>query len=75
MPRDPRRAGMATTLTALLTDGERFALAHVGDSRGYLFRDGGLTRISRDHTWVQRMRRRGLDSSEEDGPATPGATW
>ena len=34
------RAGMATTLTALATDGERFALAHVGDSRGYVFRDG-----------------------------------
>ena len=38
--RDPTRAGMATTLTAVATDGERFALAHVGDSRGYLFRDG-----------------------------------
>ena len=38
--RDPARAGMATTLTAVATDGERFALAHVGDSRGYVFRDG-----------------------------------
>jgi serine/threonine protein phosphatase PrpC len=53
--RDPRRAGMATTLTAVATDGKRFALAHLGDSRGYLFRDGTLTRISRDHTWVQRL--------------------
>ena len=53
--RDPSRAGMATTLTAVVTDGHRFALGHVGDSRGYLFRDGDLTRISRDHTWVQRL--------------------
>ena len=53
--RDPGRAGMATTLTAVATDGERFALGHLGDSRGYLFRDGVLTRLSHDHTWVQRL--------------------
>jgi serine/threonine protein phosphatase PrpC len=52
---DPARAGMATTLTALQTDGSRFALAHLGDSRGYLFRDGVLTRLTRDHTYVQRL--------------------
>jgi protein phosphatase len=50
---DPRRLGMATTLTAVLTDGERAALAHVGDSRAYLLRDGVLSRISHDHTLVQ----------------------
>jgi PPM family protein phosphatase len=55
MQRDPTREGMATTLTAVATDGTRFALAHVGDSRGYLLRDGSLTRVSRDHTWVQRL--------------------
>ncbi len=53
--RDATREGMATTLTALATDGERVALAHIGDSRGYLFRDGTLTRITRDHTFVQRL--------------------
>jgi protein phosphatase len=53
--RDPARAGMATTLTAVATDGTRFGLAHLGDSRGYLFRDGRLTRITRDHTYVQRL--------------------
>ena len=53
--RDPARTGMATTLTALATDGERFGLAHVGDSRGYVFRDGRLTRLTRDHTYVQRL--------------------
>ncbi len=53
--RDPARTGMATTLTALATDGERFGLAHVGDSRGYVFRDGRLARLTRDHTYVQHL--------------------
>jgi PPM family protein phosphatase len=52
---DPVRAGMATTLTAVLTDGSTFALAHLGDSRGYVFRDGDLTRVTRDHTYVQDL--------------------
>jgi protein phosphatase len=52
---DPSRTGMATTLTALVTDGSRFALAHLGDSRGYVFRDGELTRVTRDHTYVQEL--------------------
>jgi serine/threonine protein phosphatase PrpC len=52
---DPRRTGMATTLTAVATDGARFALAHVGDSRGYVLRDGELTRVTRDHSYVQDL--------------------
>lgn len=52
---DSRRDGMATTLTALLTDGESFAMAHLGDSRGYVFRNGALTRVTRDHTYVQSL--------------------
>ncbi|MGO4258622.1 PP2C family protein-serine/threonine phosphatase [Marmoricola sp. RAF53] len=52
---DPSRGGMATTLTALATDGTRFALAHLGDSRGYVFRDHLLTRVTRDHTYVQDL--------------------
>lgn len=51
----PERTGMATTLTAVLTDGIRFGLAHLGDSRAYLFRDGGLAQLSHDHTMVQAM--------------------
>lgn len=57
--RSPEMAGMATTLTALLTDGQRFALAHLGDSRGYVFREGRLTRVTHDHTWVQQMQDEG----------------
>lgn len=52
---DPARAGMATTVTAVLTDGARFALAHLGDSRAYLLRDGGLVQLTHDHTMVQAM--------------------
>lgn len=52
---DPERTGMATTLTAVLGDGAGFALAHVGDSRGYRWRDGELTRVTRDHTLVQQL--------------------
>ncbi len=63
--RDPSLTGMSTTLTALLTDGQRFALAHIGDSRAYLFRDGGLTRLSTDHTWVQEMRDEGRITEAE----------
>ena len=52
---DPSRSGMATTVTAVLTDGARFAIAHIGDSRGYLLRDHSLRRITRDHTLVQML--------------------
>lgn len=52
---DPARAGMATTLTALATDGQTFGLAHVGDSRGYVLCDGRITRVTHDHTLVQRL--------------------
>lgn len=63
--RDPELAGMSTTLTALLTDGQRFALAHIGDSRGYVFREGELTRVTNDHTWVARMQHEGRLSEDE----------
>ena len=52
---DPARTGMATTLTAVLTDGHRFALAHIGDSRAYLLREGQLSQLTTDHTLVQAL--------------------
>jgi protein phosphatase len=57
--------GMSTTLTALLWDGARLALAHIGDSRGYLYRDGQLHRITHDHTLVQSLVDEGRISAEE----------
>ena len=47
--------GMGTTLTAMLSSGTRLGLAHVGDSRAYLLRDGEFSQITHDQTLVQRM--------------------
>ncbi|MET7472915.1 MerR family transcriptional regulator [Streptomyces sp. NPDC005648] len=54
-----------TTLTALLWTGSRLALVHVGDSRAYLLRDGGLFRITHDHTMVQSLIDEGRLTPEE----------
>ncbi|MGP3967814.1 PP2C family protein-serine/threonine phosphatase [Streptomyces sp. 6N223] len=62
---DPRLDGMGTTLTALLWTGTRLGLVHVGDSRAYLLRDGELTQITQDHTWVQRLVDEGRITEEE----------
>lgn len=51
----PETRGMGTTLTALVLFEEgSFRVGHIGDSRCYVLRDGELTQLSRDHTWVQR---------------------
>ncbi len=56
---------MGTTLTALLWGGNRLALAHIGDSRAYLLRDGELVQITHDHTLVQHLVDEGqLDEAE-----------
>jgi protein phosphatase len=55
----PELAGMGTTLVALLADGGRVALAHVGDSRAYLIRDRAIRRLTDDHTVVGELVRRG----------------
>lgn len=50
----PATRGMGTTVVVLAVDGDRAHVAHVGDSRAYLFRDGALQRITKDHTVVQQ---------------------
>jgi protein phosphatase len=51
----PETRGMGTTMTALVVcDDGSFRLAHIGDSRGYVLREGELVQVTRDHTWVQR---------------------
>ena len=57
--------GMGTTVSALARVGDRFALAHIGDSRVYRFRDGELTQITTDHTFVQRLVESGRITPEE----------
>jgi PPM family protein phosphatase len=70
MDSDAELDGMGTTLTALLWSGTRLALAHIGDSRAYLLRDGELTQITQDHTLVQHLVDQGqLD--EADIPTHP----
>lgn len=46
---------MGATLVLALLRGRRLRVAHAGDSRAYLFRGGSLTRLTRDHSHVQRM--------------------
>ncbi len=62
---EPDLEGMGTTLTAILFAGDRIGLAHIGDSRGYLFRDGELTQITKDDTFVQTLVDEGRITAEE----------
>ncbi|MGB7587199.1 MAG: Stp1/IreP family PP2C-type Ser/Thr phosphatase [Solirubrobacterales bacterium] len=69
---DPSRAGMGTTITAAIVnpEGEEVCIGHVGDSRAYRLRDGRLERLTRDHSLVEEMRRKGqiTDAQAEDHP-------
>ncbi|MEO8816196.1 MAG: PP2C family serine/threonine-protein phosphatase [Mycobacterium sp.] len=62
---NPELNGMGTTLTAILFAGPRLGLAHIGDSRGYLLRDGELTQITKDDTFVQTLVDEGRITLEE----------
>jgi protein phosphatase len=60
------RHGMGTTVVAcLVADAQRVVIGHVGDSRAYLWRDGRLQTLTRDHTIVEELVERGLLSAEE----------
>jgi serine/threonine protein phosphatase PrpC len=52
---DGAREGMGTTVTALLLSGDSVAALNVGDSRCYLLRDGSMTQLTRDDTYVQAL--------------------
>ena len=62
---DPAVDGMGTTVSAALFDGNRIAVAHLGDSRGYLWHQGELLRMTADHTWVQSLIDEGRISEQE----------
>lgn len=59
------RRGMGTTVVACLVDGRRATVAHVGDSRAYLLRDGHLHRLTNDHTIVAELVARGALAPDE----------
>ena len=52
---DPALNGTSTTATVALFDGHRLGIGHVGDSRAYLYRDGELSQLTHDHTFVQSL--------------------
>lgn len=62
---DPAVEGMGTTLEAMLWDGEKLAVAHIGDSRAYRLRGGRLSQLSTDHTFVQSLVDEGRITPEE----------
>src|SRR5947209_4482092 len=62
---EPELRGMGTTLTAAYLDAAQLAIAHVGDSRAYLFRDGGLRRLTQDHSLVGELVARGKLTEEQ----------
>jgi serine/threonine protein phosphatase PrpC len=61
----PELTGMGTTVSAVLRSGSQIAIAHIGDSRIYLLRDGVLKQITADHTFVQRLVDSGRITQEE----------
>jgi serine/threonine protein phosphatase PrpC len=68
---DSERAGMATTLSAVVCDGRRVVLGHVGDSRAYHYRRGELRRVSHDHTYVQHL----IDTDQLSPEEAPRHPW
>jgi serine/threonine protein phosphatase PrpC len=68
--RVPGRSGMGTTLSALLVVGSTAVVAHVGDSRIYLYRGGQVRQLTEDHTVYNELRRRG-DLSQAELDRTP----
>ena len=61
----PELAGMGTTVSGFVRIGDRLAVAHIGDSRIYRWRDGVLTQVTKDHTFVQRLVDSGRITAEE----------
>jgi protein phosphatase len=61
----PAITGMGTTLSAMMVTGTKVTIAHIGDSRIYLARDGVVKQITTDHTFVQRLVDTGRISEEE----------
>ena len=61
----PELRGMGTTCTAAVVRGGELYFAHVGDSRLYLLREATISRLTRDHSWVNRLVEKGLLTPEQ----------
>ncbi|MDX2026298.1 PP2C family serine/threonine-protein phosphatase [Microcella sp.] len=61
----PELAGMGTTVSGIVRVGDQLALAHIGDSRIYRWREGTLTQVTKDHTFVQRLVDSGRITADE----------
>ena len=61
----PEQHGMGATLTAAWIDGAKVSIAHVGDSRAYLLRNGSLLQLTQDHSLVAEQVRRGILTAAE----------
>ena len=62
---DPTLSGTSTTATVALFDGEKLTFGHIGDSRAYLFRDGSIRQLTKDHTFVQTLIDEGRISDDD----------
>lgn len=62
---NPDLAGMGTTMTLACSLGDEMILGHLGDSRAYLFRQGELIQLTRDHTMAQSLVEKGVICKEE----------
>ncbi|MFN7965464.1 MAG: Stp1/IreP family PP2C-type Ser/Thr phosphatase [Acidobacteriota bacterium] len=65
MEERPECRGMGTTVVVAVVNGGQFWVAHVGDSRAYLLRDGNLRQITTDHSFVNELVRLGMLSREQ----------
>ena len=63
--KEPHLSGMGTTVVAVITYGHTAYISHVGDSRLYLYRDGNLSQVTRDHSVVQELIESGQITEEE----------
>jgi serine/threonine protein phosphatase PrpC len=72
---DAELEGLGTTLTAALVRWPHVWMAHVGDSRAYLWRDGRMHRLTRDHTMAERMREEGLVAAREPVGRLESMLW
>ncbi|MGB4600361.1 MAG: Stp1/IreP family PP2C-type Ser/Thr phosphatase [Trichlorobacter sp.] len=61
----PEWRGMGTTLVAVTIADNRVAIAHVGDSRAYLLRNGHFEQLTQDHSWIEEQVRAGLMNRDE----------